>query len=190
MEHLTSLTMEHLPITDAALGPVLRGPHATRLTVLRLNGCTQLTDVSMAAMAGLANLRVLGLGGTRVASLSSLRCHPRLLELNIGHTLVLSGEMVHLSKCPCLSRLVLKGLRISPADVRRLAGLTSLSHLILPGRDLDDEWILALPGEHPQPPRLACWERTGLSEWLPQEAKCSRYVPSPLAVPLAHSLFT
>ncbi len=129
-------------MTDAMLADVRRVEHLVRLDA---SGSKAVTDEGVRALAGLANLRHLELGGTVITdrALDVLRTLPALESIALWGTRVTDAGMDALGACDRLRSVNLGGTRTGDAAVRALAGKPHL-HTFHSGAGLTDEGLTAL----------------------------------------------
>lgn len=127
--------------TDAMLTDVRRVEHLERLDV---SGSKTVTDEGVRALAGLAGLRHLDLGGTSITdrALEVLRTLPALESISLWGTRVTDAGMDALRACDRLRSVNLGGTRVGDAAVRALAGKPGL-HTFHSGHGLTDEGLAA-----------------------------------------------
>lgn len=128
-------------MTDAMLQDVSRIEHLARLDA---SGSKSVTDAGVRALAGLARLRHLDLGGTAITdrALEVLRTLPALECLSLWGTHVTDEGMAALRGCDQLRSVNLSGTRAGDAAVRALAGKPHL-HTFSSGDALTDEGMAA-----------------------------------------------
>jgi hypothetical protein len=129
-------------MTDAMLRDVRRVEHLVRLDA---SGSKAVTDEGVRALAGLALLRHLDLGGTAITdrALDVLRALPALESLSLWGTAVTDEGMAALSGRDRLRSVNLSGTRVGDAAVRALAGKPHL-HTFHSGQGVTDVGLTAL----------------------------------------------
>ena len=128
-------------MTDAMLTDVRRVEHLVRLDA---SGSKTVTDEGVRALAGLADLRHLDLGGTAITdrALEVLRTLPALESLSLWGTHVTDEGMDAMRGCDRLRSVNLGGTRVGDAAVRALAGKPHL-RTFHSGHGLTDEGLAA-----------------------------------------------
>ncbi len=135
----------------------LVGPHITDAGIAHLADLTNLqelsidapiTDAALPALAGLSQLRVLDLYGTRVTGrgLSQLAGLQQLEFLNLDRTRADDAGMAAIAQLPSLRTLLLRGSRITDEGLAHLGHQTTVERLYLDGAPVTEEGLGRLAG--------------------------------------------
>jgi|AGTN01.3.fsa_nt_gi Serine/threonine protein kinase len=157
----TSLNLSNSPVTDRDLDMVVTRPlrlidlcdteisdvgvrkiaTIRSLQTVRLSGCHNLSDNSVAALAQLPNLTTLWIGysGLTDNSLKSLSQARSLECLSISSNAKMRGTgLKHLSNLPSLDELWAADLDFSKQGIKALSSLTGLRKLVASDSSIDD----------------------------------------------------
>ena len=106
----------------------------------------EVTDASLAHLAGLTALELLILDGTQVtdAGLAHLSGLTALKELRLDFTQVTDAGLAHLTGLTALKALDLIGTQVTDAGLAHFAGLAALETLDLAGTQVTDAGVAAL----------------------------------------------
>lgn len=156
---LLSLNLSNSSVTDQ--GVRYFATRSPELTHLNLQGCPNITDLSLSVVAQFCkNLKVINISGCSKITNYSLQilaqeCKSNLQEININECKGISSEGGTLFNylaffCPNLKRLMLRDTKVTGAELVRLCSMISFTELNLQGlSSLTDEDLYAIAQSQP-----------------------------------------